>query len=284
MKYLLSLLLVISSSYTVLNAKGNINDDDLYALTSVIFGIAKNEEKDKAFSLLVKRLDRDPRANYYFGLLLQYGLGFKKNAKDALAAYKKAIKLCREQNNTADIVLPLHAAGILLAVDKKDTKHRIEGIRYLDQASDLGYDRSTYDLAGLLSNDPANMAKPQTRKKLIALYKKLLGSKKYRAIGLMGLGSLYQMMKVPKYKEARMYLLEAAHVYKERLAYQLLADLYDRNDTTFKNKQQSNYWRTQFYTDGLSIEFEKQKSFLEDAIQKALSKKGGTYLFRGDQR
>ncbi len=61
----------------------------------------------------------NPRASYYAGIVLEY---FMHEISDAQKLYKQAIRLYEEQNNTTDIVLPLHNIGMLLIEQNKTKK------------------------------------------------------------------------------------------------------------------------------------------------------------------
>ena len=278
MKYLLLILMVLSLQ-TLSQARDYVASNDFYSKISALFDSEfhgkSNKKKDEAFHFLAKHLKDDPRANYYFGLLLEFGLGFKQNNQDALIAYEKSIKLCYEQNNMTDVVLPLHNAGILMTEDENDTKIYAKGMKYLRMASDLNYNRSTYAIISRLSRNVGNLTKFEIRKKIIVLYQKLLEDDKYRSRALIALGSMYSAPHseskkvIIDYDKARKYWLEAANKYKKKIAYNFLSYLYDRNDTGFQNKETSSYWRMKYYTDAMSIE-PKEPEDLVDTLYRSL--------------
>ena len=280
MRYLF-LILMILSLQTLLQARDRVDSDDFYSKTAALFDPEfhgkDNKERNEAFRFLAKHLKDNSRANYYFGLILEFGLGFKQNNQDALIAYEKSIKLCHEQNNTTDVVLPLHNAGILMTEDENNTKIYAKGMKYLKMASDLNYSRSTYAMISRLGRNVANVTKPEIQKKMIVLYQKLLEDEKYRPRALSALGSLHYgsinglKEGIIDYDKARKYWLEVANKYKRKSVYILLSHLYDRNDTGFQNKEISSYWRMRYYTNIMSVEPEEPEDLAGTLYDSLLS-------------
>jgi hypothetical protein len=198
-----------------------------------------------SFEVLMNASKTNPRASYYAGVALQYHMN---ELSDAEKLYRRAIQLYKEQNNTSDITLPLHNLGMLML----DSNRTEEGLQLLQNASDLGYQRATYNLAFSLHRAKDYYSNFHAYRKIeIGLWEKLLKSKKYKPVALTLLGLIY--MNPPKetanYELSLKYLIEAANEYKVLEAYQSLSTLYMHRETNFKSIEKGIYWQIKYYSD-----------------------------------
>ena len=177
------IVLIVLALSCNLNAKDNLAIDIIDTeILNIISPVPKKPME--SFSVLMDYSKKDPKVSYYSGVALQY---FMNQASDSQKLYKQAIELYEEQNNTMDIVLPLHNMGMLL-MEQNKTK---DGLQYLQRASELGYDRATYNLAIYLSGEDDYYSNYLIKKRQIGLFQKLLSSKKYKPAALALLGRLY---------------------------------------------------------------------------------------------
>lgn len=112
----------------------------LYTLSLFCLEGSNGFEKNKslAFDYMYKSATCNfPDAQYYLALMYQTGRGTEKNINSAITFYKKAI-----ENN---YIPALHNLGLLLIYSDKFE----EGISFIKQASNIGYDLSIKYLSSL---------------------------------------------------------------------------------------------------------------------------------------
>ena len=234
-------LFYIIFAITVLFSKSSkINYDEIFSK----FYYSTNKEKMKYIKILGDGArSNNPKALYYSGLIFDKIFPKATSKKMVKFLYKKSIKEYQKRNDK-NIVYPLYALGTLLMEEKKYK----EGIKLLNQCSNLNYYKATMYLIRFYEieyfNNPKSMTKMKL-KKIIKLYQKLLQSKKYRSKALTGLGRWYIIAPFEEFRNydlALKYSLEAANDYQEIDAYDNLVTLYGYRDTKYKDMNKSYYW------------------------------------------